>query len=140
MDASDTLAGNMWTIGESDLTGDFNFVEDSPNLVDAMVDPNTNISSPSLWDTIKSGISDLTPTLVGAIKSTGTDLFSKAVASAKSQILGNAAKKIAARPDVQAAAKEAAGNKIGGWVMQYWKELALVGLVVLFFVVRKVKL
>ena len=138
MDASDTLAGSG-DPGDFDL-GQYTVFEDSPNTAAAVLDVSNNISTPSLWDTIKSGISDLTPTLVAGIKTTGSDLISKSLASAKSQILGGAAKKIAARPDVQAAAKEAAGNKIGGWVMQYWKELALLALVVLFFVVRKFKL
>ncbi len=130
---ADSLADTL--VDSGDLMPDV--VDSSTNAASQDRDSAGNVTSPSLWDNIKSGISDLAPTLVAGIKTTGTGLVSESLNAAKGKILGQAARKIAARPDEKQAAKTATGNTIGAWVVTYWKELALVGLVVLFFVVRK---
>lgn len=87
----------------------------------------------SLWGDVTSYI----PALATQIKTSTGGVIGDAINAAKAKILSDTTKKLAARPDVQASIKQTAGNSIGNLLVEYWKEIALVGLVGLFFLLRK---
>lgn len=111
---------------------------DSGGLTTTLTDPTTAPidSSPSFFESLWNDAKSALPAIMAAIPTASNTLIGKALDAAKTSVLSTTASNLASRPDVKAAGLTTLGNTIGGFFLNYWKEIALVGLLVLWYLVR----
>lgn len=94
-------------------------------------------NEPSLFQSIWQGAKDAGGALVAGVKTDDNSMLGAALGAAKSKILQITADKLAARPDVQQAAKDTAGAKIGAFFMQYWYLFAIGAAALGYYLIKK---